>query len=411
MIAGEFDLSVVGTYALGGMVAVQAGQSSPGARRAGGGRVRRRDRGRPGRTDRRAADPVDAGHARDVHRAARPDLRDVRRPERLLHQLRRDPVGRPDRRRRLLAAQPDHPRRRSCSRRWCWASPGSVPSCERSAATAGPAGSPASAWTGPWSCSSPPPARSPPSAARCSAYSFASANPDPGLRPLLIAAVAALLGGRLAGRRPRVRRSGCSPGRSSVALLAQIVAVAYLPDYSIQLFYAALLAVIVAVDSPGSARERARARSVAPGAAVAAVMAQPDLRLHRAHRAGHRRRPRRRPRDRRALPGLPGPRSTSSTSRTDVVAATAARDRRGRAGRRRHRQRPGRRRRGPGRRRHRPARRTGQQRRHPARRRGVEAQRRRLRGGDGGARRRHLPVHPGRRAALPPAGLRAGSST
>ena len=29
MIAGEFDLSVVGTYALGGMVAVQAGQSSP----------------------------------------------------------------------------------------------------------------------------------------------------------------------------------------------------------------------------------------------------------------------------------------------------------------------------------------------------------------------------------------------
>src|SRR5215472_12980647 len=29
MIAGEFDLSVVGTYALGGMLAVQTGQSSP----------------------------------------------------------------------------------------------------------------------------------------------------------------------------------------------------------------------------------------------------------------------------------------------------------------------------------------------------------------------------------------------
>ena len=29
MIAGEFDLSVIGVYALGGMIAVQAGQSSP----------------------------------------------------------------------------------------------------------------------------------------------------------------------------------------------------------------------------------------------------------------------------------------------------------------------------------------------------------------------------------------------
>jgi ribose transport system permease protein len=93
-------------------------------------------------------------------------------------------------------------------------------------------------------------------------FSFASANPDPGLRPLLIATVAALLGGvSLAGGRGTP--AGLLAGAMSVALLAQIVAVAYLPDYSTQLFYAALLAVVVAVDSPGLRRtfERVRART------------------------------------------------------------------------------------------------------------------------------------------------------
>jgi ribose/xylose/arabinose/galactoside ABC-type transport system permease subunit len=93
-------------------------------------------------------------------------------------------------------------------------------------------------------------------------FSFASANPDPGLRPLLIATVAALLGGvSLAGGRGTA--VGLLAGALSVALLAQIVAVAYLPDYSTQLFYAALLAVIVAIDSPGLRRtlERVRART------------------------------------------------------------------------------------------------------------------------------------------------------
>jgi ribose/xylose/arabinose/galactoside ABC-type transport system permease subunit len=92
-------------------------------------------------------------------------------------------------------------------------------------------------------------------------FSFASANPDPGLRPLLIATVAALLGGvSLTGGRGNP--VGLLAGALSVALLAQIVAVAYLPDYSTQLFYAALLTVVVAVDSPGLRRtlERARAR-------------------------------------------------------------------------------------------------------------------------------------------------------
>ena len=93
-------------------------------------------------------------------------------------------------------------------------------------------------------------------------FSFGSANPDPGLRPLLIATVAALLGGvSLAGGRGTA--VGLLAGSLSVALLAQIVAVAYLPDYSTQLFYAALLAVIVAIDSPGLRRsiERVRART------------------------------------------------------------------------------------------------------------------------------------------------------
>lgn len=93
------------------------------------------------------------------------------------------------------------------------------------------------------------------------AYSFASANPDPGLRPLLIAAVAALLGGvSLAGGRGAPL--GLLAGALSVALLAQVVAVSKLPDYWIQLFYAALLAIIVAIDSPGLRRgvDRIRAR-------------------------------------------------------------------------------------------------------------------------------------------------------
>jgi L-arabinose transport system permease protein len=81
-------------------------------------------------------------------------------------------------------------------------------------------------------------------------YSFASANPDPGLQPLILAAVAALLGGvSLAGGRGTP--TGLLAGTLSVALLAQIVAVTAIPDYSTQLLYAALLAVIVAIESPG----------------------------------------------------------------------------------------------------------------------------------------------------------------
>jgi ribose/xylose/arabinose/galactoside ABC-type transport system permease subunit len=81
-------------------------------------------------------------------------------------------------------------------------------------------------------------------------YSYASANPDPGLQPLILAAVAALLGGvSLAGGRGNAL--GLLAGALSVALLAQIVVTTALPDFSTQLLYAALLAVIVAIESPG----------------------------------------------------------------------------------------------------------------------------------------------------------------
>jgi ABC-type branched-subunit amino acid transport system permease subunit len=61
-------------------------------------------------------------------------------------------------------------------------------------------------------------------------YSFSSANPDPGLQPLI---------------------------------LGQIVAIAALPGYCTGLLYAALLAVMVVIDAPGlrQALDRVRART------------------------------------------------------------------------------------------------------------------------------------------------------
>ena len=100
-------------------------------------------------------------------------------------------------------------------------------------------------------------------------YSFSSANPDPGLQPLILGTVACLVGGvSLAG--------GCGlpallAGGLSVALLGQIVAITALPDYYTGLLYAALLAVIVVIDAPGLRqvldRARARARGT-PGRAT-----------------------------------------------------------------------------------------------------------------------------------------------
>lgn len=93
-------------------------------------------------------------------------------------------------------------------------------------------------------------------------YSFSSANPDPGLQPLILGTVACLVGGvSLVGGRGLP--AGLLAGSLSVALLGQIVAIAALPDYYTGLLYAALLVVIVVLDAPGlqQALDRAGART------------------------------------------------------------------------------------------------------------------------------------------------------
>jgi len=93
-------------------------------------------------------------------------------------------------------------------------------------------------------------------------YSFSSANPDPGLQPLILGTVACLVGGvSLAGGRGWP--AGLLAGSLSVALLGQIVAMTALPGYFTGLLYAALLVVIVVIDAPGLRRmlDRIRARS------------------------------------------------------------------------------------------------------------------------------------------------------
>ena len=99
--------------------------------------------------------------------------------------------------------------------------------------------------------------------------SLGSANPDPGVQPLILAAAAALLGGvSLAGGRGSAL--GLLGGILAVALLAEVATVAALPGYVTQLFYAALLGVIVVVDAPdlhsGVVRVRSglRARGARP---------------------------------------------------------------------------------------------------------------------------------------------------
>ncbi|MFG1923111.1 ABC transporter permease [Cryptosporangium sp. NPDC048952] len=92
-------------------------------------------------------------------------------------------------------------------------------------------------------------------------FSLGSANPDPGVQPLILAAVAALLGGvSLVGGRGSVL--GLLAGALTIAFLAQIVTVAGLPTYVSQLFYALLLAGVVAVDAPGLRRGVVRLRKV-----------------------------------------------------------------------------------------------------------------------------------------------------
>lgn len=94
-------------------------------------------------------------------------------------------------------------------------------------------------------------------------YSYATANPNPGFQPLILSAVACLVGGvSLAGGRGLP--AGLLAGALSVALLRQIDAVTAIPDYFTELLYAALLGIIVAIDAPGLRRglDRLRARAL-----------------------------------------------------------------------------------------------------------------------------------------------------
>jgi ribose/xylose/arabinose/galactoside ABC-type transport system permease subunit len=109
-------------------------------------------------------------------------------------------------------------------------------------------------------------------------YSFAPANPDPGLQPLIFGAVAALLGGvSLTGGRGLPL--GLLAGALSVALIAQIVAMTALPDYTGELLYAALLMVVIAIDAPGlrQSLERLKARTTTPAASGGGRRGQPQI--------------------------------------------------------------------------------------------------------------------------------------
>jgi ribose/xylose/arabinose/galactoside ABC-type transport system permease subunit len=109
-------------------------------------------------------------------------------------------------------------------------------------------------------------------------FSLGSANPDPGVQPLIVAAAAALLGGvSLAGGRGNAL--GLLGGILAVALLAEIVTVAALPGYVTQLFFAGLLCVIVVIDAPdlhsALVRERTRLRPETARPARSGVAAGP----------------------------------------------------------------------------------------------------------------------------------------
>ncbi|MET0522620.1 MAG: ABC transporter permease [Jiangellaceae bacterium] len=108
-------------------------------------------------------------------------------------------------------------------------------------------------------------------------FSLGSANPDPGVQPLIVAAAAALLGGvSLSGGRGNPL--GLLGGIMAVALLAEIVTVAALPAYVSQLFFAGLLGVIVVIDAPDlhGALVRQRTRLRARGARPSHAGAQPS---------------------------------------------------------------------------------------------------------------------------------------
>ena len=92
------------------------------------------------------------------------------------------------------------------------------------------------------------------------AYSNASAQLNPGLEPLVLAAAAAVLGGvSLRGGRGTIW--GLLLGALAVALLQQVFAITKLPTSSIQIVFGALLLIVVVVDAPDLRSVVARARA------------------------------------------------------------------------------------------------------------------------------------------------------
>jgi ribose/xylose/arabinose/galactoside ABC-type transport system permease subunit len=97
------------------------------------------------------------------------------------------------------------------------------------------------------------------------AYANASATLNPGLQPLVLAAAAAVLGG-ISLRGGRGALWGLLLGALAVSLLEQLFAITALPTSSAQIVFGSLLLVVVVVDAPdlrsSLARLRARRASV-----------------------------------------------------------------------------------------------------------------------------------------------------
>lgn len=92
------------------------------------------------------------------------------------------------------------------------------------------------------------------------AYSNASASLNPGLGPLVLAAAAAVLGG-LSLRGGRGAIWGLLLGALAVALLEQVFTVTALPASSAQIVFGSLLLVVVVVDAPDLRSSLARLRA------------------------------------------------------------------------------------------------------------------------------------------------------
>lgn len=91
-------------------------------------------------------------------------------------------------------------------------------------------------------------------------YSIATAKPDPGTQPLVIAVTGVLLGGvTLAGGRGPVL--GIAAGTFSLALLQELFVIQATPAYVSELVLGGLLVLVVAVDAPDLKRKMVAMRS------------------------------------------------------------------------------------------------------------------------------------------------------